>query len=161
MPAGVKANAVEEHLKGLTADPEKATDEQKKEAEEGAVKEITDLMVLEKLAEDQGVQVFQNEVFQMLAQIAQQYGMDPQRFITAIAQNGQLPSAAQEVARSKGLQAGMKAVTFKDKAGEVVDLSAFLGEEESEEDSVAAATAAAEVADEVANADEKPAENAE
>ena len=160
LPKGVKAEMVEQQLKNVTADPDKATDEQKKEAEEAVEKELRDQMVLDALAEKMDVKVSQNEVFQFLASIAQQYGMDPNRFIQAIIRNGQIGSAVQEVGRSKGMVAGMKAVTFKDTEGNALDLSKFLGEaaEEEEEQSVEAASAAAAVADEIAKQDdEKPA----
>ena len=161
LPKGVKAEMVEQQLKNVTADPDKATDEQKKEAEETVEKELRDQMVLDALAEKMDVKVSQNEVFQFLASVAQQYGMDPNRFIQAIIQNGQIGSAVQEVGRSKGMVAGMKAVTFKDTEGNALDLSKFLGEaaEEEEEQSVEAASAAAAVADEIAKQDdEKPAD---
>ncbi|RBP98170.1 trigger factor [Bifidobacterium aemilianum] len=150
VPKGVKADATAEHLKGLTADSDKATAEQKKEAEESAEKELRDQIVLDALAEKMEVQVSQADVTNFLASIAQQYGMDPSQFINAIVSNGQLGSAVQEVGRSKGLLAGMRAVTFKSE-GKELDLSAFLGsEEEAEEsESVEAASAAAAVADEL------------
>ncbi|OZG69402.1 trigger factor [Bifidobacterium eulemuris] len=152
VPKGVKASMVEEHLKGMTPDPEKATKEQKAEAEEQVEKELRDQMTLDALAEMLDVQVSQADVFNFLASIAQQYGMDPNNFIQAIVRNGQLGSAVQEVGRSKGLLAGMRAVKFT-ADGEEVDLSAFLGEDDEEADSVEAASAAAAVADELANAD--------
>lgn len=149
VPKGVKANMVEEQLKGMTPDPEKATKEQKAQAEETVEKDLRDQMVLDALAEKLDVQVSQSDVFNFLASIAQQYGMDPNNFIQAIIKNGQLGSAVQEVGRSKGLLAGMRAVKFT-ADGEVVDLSAFLGEaaEDEESESVEAASAAAAVADE-------------
>ena len=125
VPKGVKANMVEEQLKGMTPDPEKATKEQKAQAEETVEKDLRDQMVLDALAEKLDVQVSQSDVFNFLASIAQQYGMDPNNFIQAIIKNGQLGSAVQEVGRSKGLLAGMRAVKFT-ADGEVVDLSAFL-----------------------------------
>mgnify|MGYP002539409875 FL=1 len=151
VPKGVKANMVEEQLKGMTPDPEKATKEQKAQAEETVEKDLRDQMVLDALAEKLDVQVSQSDVFNFLASIAQQYGMDPNAFIQAIMRNGQLGSAVQEVGRSKGLLAGMRAVTFKSE-GETLDLSAFLGEaaEDEEAESVEAASAAAAVADELA-----------
>lgn len=150
VPKGVKANMVEEQLKGMTPDPEKATKEQKAQAEETVEKDLRDQMVLDALAEKLDVQVSQSDVFNFLASIAQQYGMDPNNFIQAIIKNGQLGSAVQEVGRSKGLLAGMRAVKFT-ADGEVVDLSAFLGEaaEDEESESVEAASAAAAVADEL------------
>ena len=103
VPKGVKANMVEEQLKGMTPDPEKATKEQKAQAEETVEKDLRDQMVLDALAEKLDVQVSQSDVFNFLASIAQQYGMDPNNFIQAIIKNGQLGSAVQEVGRSKGL----------------------------------------------------------
>lgn len=155
VPKGVKANMVEEQLKGMTPDPEKATKEQKAQAEETVEKDLRDQMVLDALAEKLDVQVSQSDVFNFLASIAQQYGMDPNNFIQAIIKNGQLGSAVQEVGRSKGLLAGMRAVKFT-ADGEVVDLSAFLGEaaEDEESESVEAASAAAAVANELSAKDD-------
>ena len=151
VPKGVKAEMVEQQLKNVTADPSKATKEQKAEAEKTVEKELRDQMVLDVLAENMDVKVSQGEVFNFLASIAQQYGMDPNAFIQAIIRNGQIGSAVQEVGRSKGLLSGMRAVTFKSE-GETLDLSAFLGEaaEDEESESVEAASAAAAVADELA-----------
>ena len=155
VPKGVKANMVDEQLKGMTPDPEKATKEQKAQAEETVEKDLRDQMVLDALAEKLDVQVSQSDVFNFLASIAQQYGMDPNNFIQAIIKNGQIGSAVQEVARSKGLLAGMRAVKFT-ADGEVVDLSGFLGEaaEDEESESVEAASAAAAVADELSAKDD-------
>lgn len=155
VPKGIKANMVEEQLKGMTPDPDKATKEQKAQAEETVEKDLRDQMVLDALAEKLDVQVSQSDVFNFLASIAQQYGMDPNNFIQAIIKNGQLGSAVQEVARSKGLLAGMRAVKFT-ADGEVVDLSGFLGEaaEDEESESVEAASAAAAVADELSAKDD-------
>ena len=155
VPKGVKANMVEEQLKGMAPDPEKATKEQKAQAEETVEKDLRDQMVLDALAEKLDVQVSQSDVFNFLASIAQQYGMDPNNFIQAIIKNGQLGSAVQEVGRSKGLLAGMRAVKFT-ADGEVVDLSGFLGEaaEDEESESVEAASAAAAVADELSAKDD-------
>ena len=155
VPKGVKAEAAEQHLKGMTPDPEQATKEQKAEAEEAAENELRDQMVLDALAEKMDVKVSQMDVTNFLASIAQQYGMDPSAFINAIIRNGQLGSAVEEVGRSKGLLAGMRAVTFKCE-GEVLDLGAFLGDvaEDEEAESVEAASAAAAVADELAQAED-------
>jgi trigger factor len=154
LPKGVKADMIAEHIKGMTPDPEKATDEQKKEAETSVEKELRDQMVLDALAESLEIKVSQTDVTNFLASIAQQYGMDPSHFINSIVNNGQLGSAVQEVGRSKGLLAAMRAVTFTSQ-GETLDLSAFLGEPEDqpqeESESVEAASAAAAVADELSS----------
>ena len=66
VPKGVKANMVEEQLKGMTPDPEKATKEQKAQAEETVEKDLRDQMVLDALAEKLDVQVSQSDVFNFL-----------------------------------------------------------------------------------------------
>lgn len=157
VPKGVAQSMVEDQLRNTGKDPKDASDEEKKTAEESVEKELRDQMTLDALAEKMAVTVSQVDVTNFLASIAQQYGMDPSRFINSIIQNGQLGSAVQEVGRSKGMLAGMRAVTFKDPAGEVIDLSRFLGEEEPQEEeseSVQAASAAAAVADQLSDQDE-------
>ncbi|WEV52474.1 trigger factor [Bifidobacterium sp. ESL0798] len=157
LPKGVRDEMIEDHLKQVTADPKKATKDQKKEAEEATDKELKDQIVLDTLAEQLDVKVSQMDVTNFLASIAQQYGMDPSAFINAIVQNGQLGSAVQEVGRSKGLLAGMRAVKFTCD-GKDLDLTPFLGDDEVAEDaeeneSVEAASAAAAVADELSDHD--------
>ncbi|MEF2736070.1 trigger factor [uncultured Bifidobacterium sp.] len=157
-PKGVKEHMVEQQLQSMGVDKDKATAEQKKQAEEEVDKLLKDQMVLDALAEKLDVQVSQSDVFNFLASIAQQYGMDPNQFIQAIMRNGQIGSAVEEVARSKGLLAGMRAVTFT-VDGEPLDLSAFLGSDDAaaevdEDESVAAAAAAAAVADSLNAGDE-------
>ena len=160
LPSGVKQDMLEAQLKNTVADPSKATDEQKAEAEKNVEKELRDQLVLDALAESLEIQVSQTDVTNFLASIAQQYGMDPSQFITSIVNNGQLGSAVQEVGRSKGLLAGMRAAKFTSD-GETLDLSAFLGSEDQAEhsvgaqedaaqsESVAAASAAAALADQL------------
>ncbi len=152
VPKGVKADMVEQQLKNVTADPSKATNEQKADAEKNRRKGAARPDGARRPGREAGRQGLPGRCTNFLASIAQQYGMDPSAFIQAIIKNGQLGSAVQEVGRSKGLLAGMRAVTFKSE-GETLDLSAFLGEaaEDEESESVEAASAAAAVADELAS----------
>ncbi len=108
MPKGVKAEMVEQQLKGVTADPANATKEQKAEAEETVEKELRDQMVLDVLSEKLDVKVSQADVFNFLASIAQQYGMDPNAFIQAIIEWPALAPLCRKSGRSKGLLAGMR-----------------------------------------------------
>ncbi|AIC91799.1 trigger factor [Bifidobacterium coryneforme] len=160
VPKGIKANMVADQLKNTGKDSEKATKDEKAEAEKNVEKELRDQMTLDALAEKMEVSVSQVDVTNFLASIAQQYGMDPSAFINSIVQNGQLGSAVQEVGRSKGMLAGMRAVTFKDPEGNEVDLTRFLGGDEEDgqsmedqDESVQAASAAAAVADELSDSD--------
>ena len=158
----VRNNMVEQQLKSMGVEAGKATSDQKKEAEEAVDKMLKDQMVLDALAEKLDVQVSQSDVFNFLGSIAQQYGMDPNMFIQALMRNGQIGSAVEEVARSKGMLAGMRQVKFT-VDGEPLDLSGFLGSEEAEaqaeeDESVAAAAAAAAVADNLTSDDGTDAE---
>lgn len=160
VPKGLKESMVTDQLKNSGKDPDKATDEEKSAAEETVEKELRDQMTLDALAEKMEVSVSQVDVTNFLASIAQQYGMDPSAFISSIVRNGQLGSAVQEVGRSKGMLAGMRAVTFKDADGNEVDLSRFLGSDENQaesmedqDESIQAASAAAAVADELSQDD--------
>ena len=162
LPKGVRNNMVEQQLKSMGVEAGKATSDQKKEAEEAVDKMLKDQMVLDALAEKLDVQVSQSDVFNFLGSIAQQYGMDPNMFIQALMRNGQIGSAVEEVARSKGMLAGMRQVKFT-VDGEPLDLSGFLGSEEAEaqaeeDESVAAAAAAAAVADNLTSDDGTDAE---
>jgi trigger factor len=160
VPKGVKEEMLAEREKNAQNNPQ-APEEDKAAAEEAVEKELRDQIVLDALSEQLKITVSQADVTNFLASIAQQYGMDPSNFINAIVNNGQLGSAVQEVGRSKGLLAGMRAVTFKDSEGNVLDLTKFLGDEaeEEEKESVEAASAAAAVADQLSdNHDEASAE---
>ena len=162
LPKGVRNNMVEQQLKSMGVEAGKATSDQKKEAEEAVDKMLKDQMVLDALAEKLDVQVSQSDVFNFLGSIAQQYGMDPNMFIQALMRNGQIGSAVEEVARSKGMLAGMRQVKFT-VDGEPLDLSGFLGSEEAEaqaeeDESVAAAAAASAVADNLTSDDGTDAE---
>lgn len=158
VPQGVAGQLTRDHLSQNGKDPSKATDEEKKTAKDEAEKELRDQMVLDQLAEDQKTEVTQSDVTNFLATIAQQYGMDPNQFISSIVSNNQLGSAIVEVGRSKAMIAAMRQVKFVDKAGKTVDLSEYLPEEEKQEEaneskdsdaeaSAQAAEAAASIAD--------------
>lgn len=56
VPKGVKAEMVEQQLKNVTADPSKATKEQKAEAEETVEKELRDQMGARRARRDHGRQ---------------------------------------------------------------------------------------------------------
>lgn len=141
VPKGVADKLTSDHLSQNGKDAKKATAAEKKKAADEAEKELRDQMVLDQLADDEKTEVTQSDVTNFLATIAQQYGMDPNQFISSIVRNNQLGSAVVEVGRSKAMIAGMRQVTFVDKAGKTVDLSDYLPEEEKQEEKKAASDA--------------------
>jgi trigger factor len=82
-------------------------------------------MVLDAIAEQEEIQVGEQELIQYLVQSAQQYGMQPNDFIKAISENGQVPAFVGEVARRKALTIVLEAATVTDAKGKAVDLSEF------------------------------------
>ncbi len=134
VPKGVADKLTSDHLSQNGKDAKKATAAEKKKAADEAEKELRDQIVLDQLADDEKTEVTQSDVTNFLGTIAQQYGMDPNQFITSIVRNNQLGSAVVEVGRSKAMIAGMRQVKFVDKAGKTVDLSEYLPEEEKQED---------------------------
>lgn len=82
-------------------------------------------MLLDAIAEKEEIQVGEQELIQYLVQSAQQYGMQPNDFIKAISENGQVPAFVGEVARRKALTIVLEAATVTDSKGKAVDLSEF------------------------------------
>jgi trigger factor len=82
-------------------------------------------MLLDAIAEKEEIQVGEQELIQYLVQSAQQYGMQPNDFIKAISENGQVPAFVGEVARRKALTIVLEAATVTDAKGKAVDLSEF------------------------------------
>lgn len=101
--------------------------EHRKEVTEESSKGFQSQMVLDAIAEAEEVKVSEQELLQYLFVSAQQYQMDPNEFIKAIDQNGQIPAYVAEVARRKGLSIVLEQAEVKDKKGNAVDISAFLG----------------------------------
>ena len=64
-----------------------------------------------------------------MSQMAAQYGMDPNTFLQAVAQGGQLEQIFGEVQRSKALDDALAEVTVKAVGGKVLDLGLSKGEE--------------------------------
>lgn len=94
------------------------------EVKEQSEKSFRVQMLLDEIALAEDVKVNENELMQYLVQSSQQYGMEPNEFIKAIDQNGQIPSFVGEVARRKALAIVLEAADVSDSKGKV-DLEAF------------------------------------
>lgn len=93
-------------------------------------------MLLDAIVEAETVQVNEQELMQYLMASANQYQMNPNEFIKAISENGQLPAFVAEAARRKALSVVLEHAEVTDTKGKKVDLSEFL-----KSDSAAAAEA--------------------
>lgn len=94
-------------------------------------------VLLDRYAQAFGVQVTQEELLDFLVAQAQMYGMNPEDFVRAAAESGQLGIFSSEMARNKALIAALRRANIVDDAGNKVDVTAALGaapEDEQEPD---------------------------
>lgn len=103
------------------------------EVREEITSSLKDQLMLDVLAEKFGVSVQQDELFNFLVQQAQLYGMDPNQFISAAVQTGQISAFSGELARGKGLVSALRLAQVKDTEGNDVDVVAVVGEKPEEE----------------------------
>ena len=99
--------------------------EHRKEVTEQSTKSFQAQMVLDAVAEAEEVKVSEPELIQYLVASAQQYGMEPQEFVTLVDQNGQIPAFVGEVARRKALSIVLENAVVTDKKGKAVDVTEF------------------------------------
>jgi trigger factor len=100
------------------------------ETRENAEKSVRTRLVLDTLADDQKVQVDDQELTERIVYQAQQYQMPPEEFVQRIQQAGQLGAVYADVRRSKALIAAVRAATVTDESGAEVDMSDLLGDDE-------------------------------
>jgi len=129
VPTVAVERAVNTHLQ-----QENRMDDDKHRAEvaEQATNELRDQIVMDTLAEKMEIRVSQPELLDFMINTAQQYGMDPQQFITMVDQSGQVAALVADVARSKAAAHALREVTIKDTAGNDVDLTDFIGSAETD-----------------------------
>jgi trigger factor len=102
------------------------------EIREDTLKAIQAQLLLDEINETREVEVGQADLMSYMTTMAAQYGMDPNQFLSMLAQSGQLESIFGEVQRSKALDVVLAEVTVKDQSGEVLEID--LGPEEADED---------------------------
>lgn len=82
-------------------------------------------ILLDTIAEAEGVRVSQSELTQYLVQGAAQYNMEPGEFIKVLDSNGQIPGMIGEVSRGKALAIVLSKVKVVDSNGKAVDMTEF------------------------------------
>ncbi|MEE6296373.1 trigger factor [Georgenia wangjunii] len=139
----VPTRVVDAEIKNhLEAEGKAEDDPHGEEVREETESLLREQFLLDALAEKLEVSVSQNELIQFLLSNAQQYGMDPNEFISSADKAGQIPVFVGELARTKSLAVALRQATVKDTAGAELDLSEFIGSDEQD----AAAKVAAEAA---------------
>jgi trigger factor len=100
------------------------------EARADAEKSVRVRLVLDALADAQEVTVNDQELTERIIFQAQQYQLPPEEFVRRIQEAGQLGAIYSDVRRSKALIAAVRAATVTDSAGEPVDVSELLGDDD-------------------------------
>lgn len=140
IPNGVVEAEVHRHLE---SEGRLEDDVHRAEVTEQAQEALNQQILLDTLAEKLEVKVSQNELLEYLVSASRQYGMDPNEFIKTVDEQGQIPAMVAEVGRSKAIAVALRQVKVVDGAGAAVDLTEFIGSDDTEQDDVLAATQAA------------------
>lgn len=131
LPQGVIDEEIASHLQNEGKD----ADDPHAEEIRGDVEEaLRTQLLLDTYAEAFKVQVSQEELLDFLVTQAQMYGMDPNQFVQAAAQAGQINAFAGELARNKAVMAALRLAQVKDENGKAVDVNAILGEKPENEE---------------------------
>ncbi|MEY4492661.1 MAG: hypothetical protein RL355_10 [Actinomycetota bacterium] len=129
VPEGVVKEEIDAHFADGHGD-----DAHKGEFEQTTRSGFKSRMILDKIAEEQDVQVNDAELSQWLINEAQRYGMAPDQFADQLVQNGQVQGAIAEVRRVKALSIVLESVQVTDKSGNKVDLESVLKPNQSVEE---------------------------
>ena len=138
VPQGLIDAEVHSHLEG---EGRLNDDEHRAEVRESSTKALRAQLLLDAIAEEQEVEVGQQELIEYLVMTAQQYGMDPGQFAQAMDQNNQVPAMVSEVARRKALASVLELASVVDADGATVDLGAVIETDDLELDEQAEAPA--------------------
>jgi trigger factor len=122
VPAGLIEAEVHNHLEG---ESRLEDDVHRAEVTEESTKTFKTQILLDTIAEAEGVEVTQDELTQYIIQGSQQYGMEPSEFAEILTKNNQIPSIVAEVARNKAVAIVLGKAKVVDTNGKAVDMSAF------------------------------------
>ena len=151
VPDSMVADEVQRHLE---AESRLEDDEHRAKVTEETGQAIRTQFLLDAVVEKEGVQVSQNELVEYLVASAPRYGMDPNAFVQAVDQAGQVPAMVAEVARRKGLAAVLEGAIVKDASGNDVDLEALAPRQQDTADDAPAAAEASTADDDAPRADD-------
>ena len=127
VPSGVVEAEVSQHLQSEGRGDDA---EHRAEVEAETRQALAEQILVDVLAERLDVQVSQDELLEYLVNASRQYGMDPNEFISAIGERGQVPAMITEVARSKAIALALRRVKIVDGAGAAIDLSEYIGSDD-------------------------------
>ncbi|MBZ8178267.1 trigger factor [Corynebacterium poyangense] len=105
-------------------------EEFEKKTQEQAEEAVRTQFFLDAVAEQEDVEVSQQELTDHILFTAQSYGIEPGQFVQQLQSSGQIANLFSDVRRGKALAAAICRVTVKDDEGNAVDPTEYFGEEE-------------------------------
>jgi trigger factor len=133
VPPALIEDEVHRHLEG---ENRLEDDEHRAEVTASSENTFRTQILLDAVAEKEQVKVGQDELTQYLVQSAAQYGMEPNEFVQALDQSGQIPAMVGEVARNKALAILLGKAKVVDTDGKTVDLKEFAAVVSEPEDAI-------------------------
>jgi trigger factor len=121
LPEGVINQQIDDHFADGHGD-----DDHRAEVADEVRKSLKTQLILDKIAEEQEIQVNETELSAWLVQQAPRYGMTPDQFAQELVNAGQVPSAVAEVRRGKALAAVLEQAKIVDSHGTVIDLNSIM-----------------------------------
>ncbi|MBQ0926202.1 MULTISPECIES: trigger factor [Saccharopolyspora] len=103
------------------------------ETREEAEKAVRTQLVLDTIADEEGVSVSDEELTQRIIYQAQRFGMSPDQFVQQAQESGQIGALFADVRRSKALFSVVRQATVTDSAGNELDMDELFGPQEGEE----------------------------
>lgn len=128
---------------------------------EEAERSVKTQLVLDAVADAEEVGVSDMELTQQIVAQAQRYGVAPEEFLQRAQQSGQLGAVYADVRRGKALATVVRDVKVTDESGAEVDLSEFLGSDDTDETEVSEAIEGSADESSDAPADSEPAADAQ
>ncbi|SFS94124.1 trigger factor [Saccharopolyspora flava] len=122
------------------------------ETREEAEKAVRTQLVLDTIADEEGVSVSDEELTQRIIYQAQRFGMSPDQFVQQAQESGQIGALFADVRRSKALFSVVRQATVTDASGNELDMDELFGPQEDEQapETVEGETAEVEADDEKA-----------
>ena len=121
LPEGVIAAQIDDHFADGHGD-----DDHRAEVGDEVRKSLKTQLILDKIAEENEIQVNETELSAWLVQQAPRYGMTPDQFAQELVNGGQVPSAVAEVRRGKALASVLEKAKIVDSNGTVIDLNSIM-----------------------------------
>lgn len=120
MPEAALAAEIADHFQDGHGD-----DAHRAEFEQNSRNSMKAQFIFDKIAEQENLQVSDQELSAWLVQQAPRYGMNPQEFADALVKSGGVGMAVSDVRRAKAVEVVLQSVQVVDSNGQVVDLSAL------------------------------------